>query len=836
MSQPIDFTYVELRARGEDDAARNVKRAVDDMERDVDRASREMESDLSTAFKDAADNIERELERSNSSLSKVAVAQRKALRSLGDDASDVFDEISDVIDHATDAVGGGGGGGGGGGLLGAVAQLGSQFKNLGGFTPPPILFALAAATPAIIGLVAALADLSALALLLPGAIGILAASVITLTTAFSGVGDAVKALASGDLAKIEEAMKKLAPAAQAFAREINALREPFAALKRQVQQAFFAPLLGDLTRLANSVLPTLRKGMSSVAASFGELGSSIFALLGSTSVVDTIGEVFASTARIVRNIAPEITAFLGTLFDVIKASLPFIERAFGALGSGLQAASDFLGGAIDSGAFNDFLEDAFATLKDLADLTGALFELFKALFGSADDEGRSFIQTLTQMIERFTEFIKSAEGQEILQRTIDTLTAMGVVLGVLVEAIILYLRFQNLLFKGLELIGAGAVTAVTAIGKFFQTLWNWTKDAAGAVGDFFEAVGGFFADIGGWIADAFNKVVEFGGKIITWITELPGKIVDGIKALPETLAAFFTDALNRVAFVIGFGIGTVVQFFLDLPGRIGTALLTFLTTVQTTFVTLRDQAIARALELVNAVVQFFTELPERVVNAVTSIIDRVREIFTSVRDSAASRIRDMANSVVAFFVGLPGRVSKAVTDFKNRVIQIFTDIKNSAFNIGRDIINGIKNGITDAIGGAVDLAKDAARQIVDGFKSALKSGSPSRLTADEIGVPIMQGIGVGMQREAPTVREEIEKITGQFAQQVPGVPANATGAATGIGAGAGTVITFDAGAVQVVFEGVVPTEQEAARTGNAVGQGIAQTLARRNVRTLVRTT
>lgn len=834
MTQPIDVTYVELRARGEDDAARDVERAVKEMERDVERASKDMELSLSTAFKDAADNIERELERTNSSLSKKAVLQRRIAQGMADDFTDAFDDIENVIDSATESVlGGGGGGGGGGGLSGALKTLSGQFKNLGGFTPPPILLALAAATPAVLGLGAALADLAGLIALLPGTIAILGAAFATLKTAFSGFGDAVSALASGDLEKIKEAMKNLAPAAQTVAREINALRKPFAELRKEVQQAFFAPIQGDLTRLANAVLPTLRKGMTDVAGAFGELGSQLAGLFGDPRNTFVLGEIFEATARIIRDLSPEIIGFLDAIFGVIHESLPFIEKAFGVLGDGLKSFTDFLNQATESGSFDKFIEDAFATLSDLFDLVKAVFGLLGALFGDADDEGRSFIQTLTAMVERFTEFINSAEGQEVLQRTISALKIMGTVLGVLVEAIILFIRYQNFLIKGVQAIGAALVIAAIAVGKFFVALWGWIQRAGSAVADFFVGVGEFFAGVGRAIQDAWNAVMRFGGQVVDFIVALPGRILAALAALPGIIADAIVGSLNNAAYAVGFAIGSIVAYFRDLPARTWEQLQLLAEIISSVFTAIWDQSVRIFNLMVDAVVFLFTDLPKRIAGALVALFERVRSFFTQARDAGRNRISELIAATLRFFNDLPGKVSSALNSFKNRVISIFTSIKNSAYNIGRDIINGIKNGIVDAIGGAVELAKNAAKRIVQGFKDALKSGSPSKLTADEVGVPIMQGIGVGIQREAPTVRQEIEQATRQM---VPAGEDLATGNSGASPGGSGEpIFSFGPGSIQIVFEGVVPSQSEAQRTGMAVGAGIQQTLARQNARTAVRT-
>lgn len=55
------------------------------------------------------------------------------------------------------------------------------------------------------------------------------------------------------------------------------------------------------------------------------------------------------------------------------------------------------------------------------------------------------------------------------------------------------------------------------------------------------------------------------------------------------------------------------------------------------------------------------------------------------------------------------------------------------------------------------------------------------------------------------------------------------------GGGSSSSIIFGAGAIQVNFMGAAPTEEEAHRTGAAVGRGIQDQLARRNTRLAVRT-
>lgn len=777
MSQPIEELYVELNAVGEESAARDVKRAVDEMERDVDRASREMERDLTDAFEDASRSIRRSLEDGSSILSKQAVKQRNALKSIADTAEEAFDDVTDSVKKAAGAVGGGGDGGGGRSLFSGLAQVGNQLRGISALLPSPLVAALIAAVPAVIALGGALAQLSGLALALPAAFAVMQAATITLKTAFSGLGDAIKALDTGNAEKIKEAMEGLAPAAQRFAREVHALQKPLENLRKTVQQAFFKPFEGELTRLVKTALPTLRVGMADVGAAFGEFANQLFELLRDNDILEVVGDVFESTANIVRNLTPTMIKLIGVFFGVIEHGLPFIERAFGALDRGLAAVSGWLSGSLQSGSFEDFIESGILVLKDLGDLARSVFELLGALFGNSGDEGRTFIQTLTEMTDKLTEFLNSAEGQMILQRVLDTLpAALKIIEGAVIVIAGLLLALEGVA-QFFELVGTAAATAGFAIGTFFSAVFDWVTRTAGTVGDFFGRVGTFFS-------------------------ELPGKITAALQALPGLAASLLQDLIDQVSYSIGFVVGTIVGFFLGLPTQAGDALNSLLATVVDLLTSLRDRAIGIILTLAS-----------RTVETVKNMIDRV----------------------VGYFRDAPDRASSAISSLPRRIAEVLSSLAKRAYQAGRDMLSGLKNGIGDAIGGAIDAARNAAHRIVDGFKDALKIGSPSKLMADEVGVPIVQGVGVGLQREGPTLRNTLNDLTTSATSGVPGLVAG-VGRSDTVAAGAGQSVVFGPGAVQVVFEGAVPTEAEARRTGEAVGQGIAQTLNRRDIRTLVRTT
>jgi phage-related protein len=68
------------------------------------------------------------------------------------------------------------------------------------------------------------------------------------------------------------------------------------------------------------------------------------------------------------------------------------------------------------------------------------------------------------------------------------------------------------------------------------------------------------------------------------------------------------------------------------------------------------------------------------------------------------------------------------------------------------MIRGAINGVLSAVGGLVDAARNAASRAVAGFKSALGISSPSKLMRDQVGVPIIQGVILGIDNMRANLR------------------------------------------------------------------------------------
>jgi hypothetical protein len=615
---------------------------------------------------------------------------RAALDEVGDEAKETERKMRAATDSGTT----------GAGFLSkalssvgvAVTSIGSALVGLGASAPTPAgivaigaaLLGLAAATPVVLALGAALADLAGLAVVLPGVVGVAAATMIAFKLALHGVSDAIEAVLDGDPEKIAEAMRKLAPAARAVVGEFRKLLPSLRGTQRLLQQDFFAPLEGALTRLAKRALPTVRVGLAGIATELGELGAELLRILGGAQSLGFLRGVFTSAKAVIDRVTDSVDSLLNIVFRVGSAGLPLIRKFVDWMFDGVDALSTFLSSAEGKTALQDFLGDAVSTLKDLAGLTRALGGLFGAMFGDADDEGRTFIQTLTEMVDGLAAFFRSAEGQEFLQNILDALPLVTDALGGLFAMVALGGQAVNNFVEGWNAVAArlaslpGDIAATAAaVGGGFVDAWN---TASAAVGAFFAAVG-------------------------QWFAGLPAMIWGWIQAAAAALSGGFAAAFNAGLLAVGVGIGLILFAVTQLPGLIWAALQRLPGLVVALFAAAWNAARSLSVSAFHAIVAFTVSFVARSVAALQSMPGRLRAIFAAALSAARATVISGFNSIVAFAASVPGRLAGLAGRFLSAGRSIIAGFMRGlssasgfAGNVGSAIVGAIRSGLNGVIG------------------------------------------------------------------------------------------------------------------------------------------
>jgi phage-related protein len=670
------------------------------------------------------------------------------------------------------------------------SQLNDAFSNIGkaaGAAGPVLqVAAYAALIPIIIGLGGAIAQLLPLLLLLPAAIATLISILAPAIVAFKGFGAAVGAGLSGDVEKFNEALKKLTPNARAVAKEFVALGPALKRIKSWTQNALFLPLIGTIKPLATTLLPALEQGMAKAASGLGRLLAGFAKMLATPEVISAINTLFATTERILDRLGPPLANLFGALFGTVEGGLPWIERLVDTIANGIDRFANWLREIKQTGQMQSWLMSAWDAAKKFWDLLVALGALVGSLFANSGDEGLSWIEDLTNMVKKLTDYFKSAEGIEFLETIVSWMDESGGLMLTLVDIISTLLNAFVGLINFLQAIPGAFAAAwqwikktTVAVGEWIAmaagVTWDWIKGAASAVADFFKM-------IGSWFVDAYNTVVGWGSALLDWFSKIPGWIGEFFSNLPGWIADGLAATRDAIFYGIGWVAGFIVGIFLSIPGALAAAWEWISTTV---------------MNGVTKTADFVRTLPQRAGEALASLGSTIGGAVDAAWDWAYestskgvqyswSKTQELVGRVGEILSALPGRIGGWVTEGWNRgreatssgidrVVSTARELPGKIgsalsgagswlYNVGRDMISGLIRGLGDALGWAVDQAKRAANKIKEGFLDALDSHSPSRVMDREVGRTILPGVVQGIKRDIPDTMRYLGTVANMMVQ------------------------------------------------------------------------
>lgn len=165
----------------------------------------------------------------------------------------------------------------------------------------------------------------------------------------------------------------------------------------------------------------------------------------------------------------------------------------------------------------------------------------------------------------------------------------------------------------------------------------------------------------------------------------------------------------------------------------------------------------------------------------------VSELDRSMIEGGTQAIADLASTLSDGTDDVQGAIDTALTAAGSAAA---TTGENEGVEIGGNITDGVADGIANGTGKAIAAAILSAKRVTAAYKSALDIQSPSGVMRDEVGVMMMEGIGVGIEQALPSVLDIVRRSTGSIISSATSVTNN----------GAYTV---------PITAAAVPTQQEA---------------------------
>lgn len=263
--------------------------------------------------------------------------------------------------------------------------------------------------------------------------------------------------------------------------------------------------------------------------------------------------------------------------------------------------------------------------------------------------------------------------------------------------------FEKVLPKAIDFFMGVLGPAFDVIGGIFEFLTGLFS-GAGTAGD--EAFTGLGETVGG-LSEIFATV----GEIIGGVVEFIKLILDGLSAFWDqwgsTIMALVSNAFNTIVGVIQ-GALNVVKGIIDVVLGILTG----------------DWS--RVWEGIKSI---FSGIWKAIVAILKGIVGQIIAVAKGFMGNFGSTISGGLENVIGFFKALPGRIFKFLYNLPAMFAQL-----------GLDLVAGLLKGLGNIVGSVGDKIKSGISGAIGKVKGFFGIGSPSKVFADEIGGPLLQGI------------------------------------------------------------------------------------------------
>lgn len=309
--------------------------------------------------------------------------------------------------------------------------------------------------------------------------------------------------------------------------------------------------------------------------------------------------------------------------------------------------------------------------------------------------------------------------------------------------------------------------------EFWENLWDsiveWLRGAVDNVVAFFtETIPAAIETVKEWFAGLVETLVEFA---TVKVPEFIGEVIEWFQQLPE-----------KIAYVIGYIIGSIAKFALSL--------WEFLTVTVPEFIT--------------GVIEWFAQLPGKIWEWLKQAVEKVVDWGKETVKTCKEKMQEFINTAVTFISTLPEKVWEWLNQTINKVISfgssviskgkeaasgLFTAIVDGVkalpekiMEIGENIVSGLWNGISSGWTWLTGKVKNLASSLVSGVKDALGIASPSKEFA-WVGEMSADGYGVGYEDEMDTVEKDMKS---RLASMVTRVKATVSAENARVGQSVGT--------------------------------------------------
>lgn len=381
------------------------------------------------------------------------------------------------------------------------AKAGLAATAITGIAAPIAAIGVAAwqAIAPVAGLTAAMA---------PAALSAAALGVATLKTAFSGLGDALKAT---DPAAFADAIADMPPAMQAAATSLRALKDGFSDIGDTVRTEFWEPLnnLGSLQALISPI----GNAMAQLAREMGVAASGLVDFISQGSGLEAVKRLIDTGATAMGSLARAAVSTVKGIIAVGAAAAPTFTQLAAKIDTVAAAWRDRMIAGFTDGTLQQYFTDAATRASAFMDVIRQIGGIVGAVFTALVAAGAPFLGSLSGIVAATHAWVQSAQGvatlNEYFSQAASAVAALAPILGQI----------------------AGIV-----VGTFMPAIYGLVQTLAPAISSLVDAFGG--------LAAALLPLMAPVGQIAALLGTMLAAAIQAVLPIIQQLASILQAGLN----------------------------------------------------------------------------------------------------------------------------------------------------------------------------------------------------------------------------------------------------------------------------------------------------
>jgi phage-related protein len=212
-------------------------------------------------------------------------------------------------------------------------------------------------------------------------------------------------------------------------------------------------------------------------------------------------------------------------------------------------------------------------------------------------------------------------------------------------------------------------------------------------------------------------------------------------------------------------------------------------------------ALKTAFQILKPVIHDVMVVIKALMPVLTDVINFISDIFKGKWSAAWGDIKklfeDAWNALITIVKTILGRLLSEVAKIPGEILKALGDLGHLLYNAGKAIIEGLANGMKDALHMAVDAVKHVGSSILNGVKDFFHIFSPSQVMAD-VGGNIVDGLTKGITDKTSGAISAAKDMAAKVKHAgTPGAFGAAVRDEYGTSASRGVIINIQSGAVVI---------------------------------------